>query len=101
MQQYIRPFQVQNESTQSLVVTDASQSITLPARNGNGSIRILVSGTSKVYWNYDAAAAVATSTPMLGNTIETFFLPKDVTTIRFIADTASASTVWVTVGESA
>ena len=100
MQEYIRPFQVKLESTQSLAVTGSSQSITLGAYNGNASIRIVVVGTQTVFWNYDAAAATATSTPMLANTIETFFLPAGTTTIRFIA-AATGSTVYVTVGESA
>lgn len=100
MQQYIRPFQVVQESSQTLAVTGSSQTLTLPARNGNGSIRIVVSGTQNVFWRYDGAATVATSTPMLAGTVETFFLPKDVTDIRFIAS-AVGSTVYITIGESA
>ena len=100
MQTYIRPFQVVQGSSQTLAVTGASQSLTLPTAVGNRSIRIVVSGSQNVFWRYNAAAAVATSTPMLAGTVETFSLPNDATTITFIAG-AVGSTVYITIGESA
>lgn len=99
MQQAIMPFRVVPESSQTLAVTAASQALTLPARNGNGSIRIVTSGTVTVFWRFDGAAAVATSTPALAGTIETFFLPANATTINFIAG-GVGTTVYITVGES-
>jgi hypothetical protein len=100
MMEYIRPFQVVQESSQTLAVTASSQAITLPTRNGNASVRIVVVGTQNVFWRLDGAAAVATSTPMLANTVETFFLSRDATTINFIA-AATGTTVYITIGESA
>lgn len=102
MQVYIRPFQPVLESTLNLAVTAASQSITVPTpRNGNGmTMRIVNSGTQTVFYNINGAAAVATSIPILPNTVETFWLPPDAITVRFIA-AATGSTVYLTIGESA
>lgn len=98
--QYIAPFRVAAVNSQTLAVTGTSQAITLAARNGNASVRILVTGTQMVYFKFDAAAVVANDTPMLPNTAETFFLEKDVTTLNFIAG-AAGSTVIISYGESA
>lgn len=100
MQTYVRPFSAVQESSQTLAVLATNSALTLPARNGNCTIRIAVSGGQTVFWRYDAAAAVATSVPVLAGLTETFFLPKDVTTINFIAG-ATGSTVYITIGESA
>lgn len=104
--QYIRPFSISPEGTYALDVTASSQAITLPTATGNRSVRIVVKGTSNVYWVYNATAAIpattanAVGTYMLANTVETFFLPRDATTINFIGVT-TGSTVYVTIGESA
>jgi NADH:ubiquinone oxidoreductase subunit 4 (subunit M) len=106
MMQYIRPFSVAVDGTYALTVTGTAASITLPGATGNRSVRIVVKGTSDVYWQYGGAAAIpasganATGTYMLAQTIETFFLPRDVTTMSFIG-VSTGSTVYVTIGESA
>ncbi len=100
MQQYIRPFSAVDQSTQTLAVTGTSQPLALPARNGNCTIRIAVSGTQTVFWRYNTAATVAASTPILPGFVETFFLPRNATQIEFIAST-TGSTVYITIGESA
>lgn len=98
MQTYIRPFQVVEESSQTLAVTAASQALTLPAAVGTRTVRITTNGSQVVFWRYNAAAVVATSTPVLPNTVETFLIPQDATTINFIAS-AVGTTVYITIGE--
>lgn len=100
MQMYVRPFQVVEESSQTLAVTGSSQPLTLPTGVGNRTIRIVTSGSVTIFWKYGTGAAVATSTPMLPNTAETFFLPNDVTQISFIAG-GTGTTVYITIGQSA
>ena len=100
MQKYVRPFQLVSQSSETLAVTGTSQPLTLPTPMGNRSIRIVTNGTVPIFWRYDAAATVAASTPMLPGTVETFFLPNDVTTINFIAG-GTGTTVYITIGEGA
>lgn len=100
MQQYIRPFQAVQESSQTLAVTGVEQRLTLPTAIGNRSIRIVVVGSQTVFWRYEGAATVATSVPQAAGFVETYFLPKDVTQISFIA-AGAGSTVYITIGESA
>lgn len=100
MQKYVRPFQAVEESSQTLAVTGSSQALTLPTPQGNRTIRILTNGSVPVFWKYGTGAAVATSTPILPNTVETFFLPNDVTQISFIAG-GTGTTIYITVGQGA
>lgn len=100
MQTYIRPFEVAPQPSQTLAVTATSQALSLPTAIGNRSIMITTFGTVQVFWSYDTAAVVATSTPINPNTQTTFFLPRDATTINFIA-AGTGTTVIITPGESA
>lgn len=100
MQKYIRPFEIHNQNTQNLAVTASNQTLTITPGIGNRSIRILVTGTQNVFFSYGATAALATSTPLLANTVETFFLASDTTQISFIA-AATGSTIYITLGEGA
>lgn len=100
MQMYVRPFQAVDQSSQTLAVTGSSQALTLPTAIGNRTIRIVTSGSVTIFWKYGTGATVAASTPMLPNTVETFFLPNDVTQISFIAS-GTGTTVYITIGQSA
>ncbi len=100
---YIRPFQ-QKGVTVTQVVTASSQrfAVTL-AGTGTQTIRLVNSGTEVVYIELGSstvAAVVATSMPMLPNTVETFLLPNDITHLAVIAAT-TGSTLYCTTGESA
>lgn len=103
MSMYIRPFEVQGDS-QTVAVTASNQSIAINASPlGNRSIRLLVIGTDPVYFTLttgEDTAAVATSTPMLANSVETFLLRNEITHINVIS-TGTGSSLTLTVGESA
>lgn len=98
MAQINRPFQVVPESSQTLAVTGTSQALTLTNPIGTRSLRIYNSGAGIVYFRYNAAAVVATSTPVAPGSVEVFVLPNDVTTVNFIAS-GVGNTVFITLGE--
>lgn len=100
---YIRPFDPKGVPV-TLAVTASSQAVAVTRPGvGTQTVRIVVSGTDPVFFVRGTSTVVSsttTGTPMLGNTVETFLLPNDITHIAFIS-TGTASTVYVTTGESA
>lgn len=87
-------------TTLNIAVTAANQAFTLPSPPANGcTVRLVNVGSQTVFWAYGGAtAAVATSTPILPNTVEAFSLPGGVTAIGVIA-AATGSTLYATIGE--
>lgn len=87
-------------STLNIAVTASNQTFTLPSPpNSGGTMRLVNSGSQVVFWAYGTVtSAVATSTPMLPGTVETFTLPGGVTTLSVIAG-ATGSTLYATIGE--
>jgi hypothetical protein len=106
MQVYVRPFgQALNANTTVMAVTVGSASVAV-SRPGLGtqSVRIAVLGDAPVWVNFGKAASVTasvnTSMPLLGNSVETFLLPNDITHIAAVSSTTGSS-VYITTGESA
>ena len=102
MSQYIRPFEAQAD-TQTIAVTASSAATALNATGiGNRTVRLVNSGSNITYFKLgDSTVTTSASagTPMLPNTIETFFLRRENTHIAVIGTVAN--TLYVTVGESA
>lgn len=100
----IRPFS-QKGSTVNLAVTASTGNVAITRPGvGTQTVRILASGNDPVFLNFGTSSAVtatlAAGMPMLGNTIETFLLPNDITHIAAIS-TGTATTIYITTGESA
>lgn len=91
-----------NNKTVSIVTTGASQSLTIPdVPFGTRSVRIVNSGTDISFIEFaqgTITAALATSMPMLPNTVEVFTIGNDITTLRVIG-AAGANNLYVTYGE--
>ena len=87
-------------TTLSQAVTNANATFTIPPVPTEGAtVRLVNDGTSVIFWNFGATAAVAaTSTPMLPNTVETFGVPGGTTQISVISTAVSGSTLRVTIG---
>lgn len=92
-----------NNQTVNIAVTASSQSLTIPGvPYGTRAVRIVNLGTDTIFIEFqDAAtgAAVATSMPMVANTVEVFTLPNDKLTIKVIGAAGALSTMYVTYGE--
>lgn len=87
-------------TTTSVAVTAVNNSFTLTPSVGSdgGSMRVVNIGTQTIYLAYGSVtASVATSMPILANTVETFSLPGAVNTLSVIA-AATGSTIYVTTG---
>lgn len=88
-----------NNKTVNLVVSAASQNLTIPDQLGTRSIRIVNSGTNLIFVEFGTATATAaTSMPLLGNTVEVFTFANDITALQIIS-TGAGNTVYVTYGE--
>lgn len=87
-------------TTLSIAVTASNQTFTIPvAPTNGGTMRLINTGSQTIFWAYGTVtSAVATSTPMLPDTVETFSLPGGVTTLSVIA-AATGSTLYCTIGE--
>lgn len=103
----IRPFRPADENlsaTLNTAVTGVAAAVTLPANFGGKTVRIMNLGTQTIFVRLvsasGGAATVASSMPVLANTVETFFAANDVLTVSAIA-AAAGSTMYVTVGDSA
>lgn len=96
-----KPFKA--NATVNEAVDGAADTLALGTGVGVGTFQVRVAniGTQTIYIDFGTAstvAAVATSIPMLANTVEVFTVPNDVTHIAHIAGDVG-STVYVTVGE--
>lgn len=92
-----------NNKTVNILTTAASQTLAVPdSPLGTRAVRILNSGTELTFIEFTtaagAAAAATTSMPMVGNSVEVFTFPNDVTQLRVIG-VAGGNTVYVTYGE--
>ena len=91
-----------NNKTVNITTTAASQTLAVPDTLGTRAVRVVNSGTDISFLEFTtatgAAAATTTSMPMLGNTVEVFTFPNDVTQIRVIG-AAGGSVLYVTYGE--
>jgi hypothetical protein len=103
----IRPFRPADENfsaTLNTPVTGVASSVTLVLGIAGKTVRILNSGTQTIFVRMvsasGGAATVASSMPMLPNTVETFFASTDVLSISAIA-AGAGSTMYVTVGDGA
>lgn len=101
---YIRPF-MQKGATVSITPTTTTD-YTAVSAVGNRSMRIANYGSALVWFQFGntvtaCSASTGSSMPMLPNSVESFFLPNDVTFVGAVASAASASIVYVTTGESA
>jgi hypothetical protein len=102
----VRPFQPNGASVTVAVGTTAA-GLALPNTNGTCSVRCVMSGTQTVFLGFgkteaeaEAAATTATGMPMLGNTVETFQIRKDITHVAVIGTEVSGN-FYITSGESA
>lgn len=99
MMMYIRPFGQIGDT-----VNITGPGVVAVTRSGMGTqtIRIVNSGTDTAFLEFGKDATVtaspATGMPMLGNTIETFLLPHDIT---HIAVAGATGVIYFTTGESA
>lgn len=107
MLQDIRPFRPADENfsaTLNTAVTGVAASVTLVLGMGGKSLRILNSGTQIIFVRLvtasGGAATLASSMPVLPNTVETFFASNEVLSVSAIA-AGAGSTMYVTVGDSA
>ena len=100
---YVRPFEAQADSqTLTVAATTTTTAITATA-SGTRSVRLVNSGSNIIFFKLGTSgvvSAVATSTPMLPNTVEVFLLRNDVTHISYIG-AAAGNSLYLTVGESA
>lgn len=93
-----RAFQPGPTVTQSLAVTAGAAAITLNNTVGTRSVRVVNNGTTAVWLAIGSTATTTQGMVMLGNTVETFTLPQQASSISFIS-TGAAGTVYVTTGE--
>lgn len=104
MMTYIRPFgQMQGQKTVNITVGTASTNVAVPAPNiGVRSVRIVNAGTNTTFIEFGAdntvVATLASSMPLLANSMEIFLLPNDITYIAAIGG-AAGNLVYITVGE--
>lgn len=99
----LRAFRIlQDNQTVSLVTTAASQTLTLPQPRFTSfrNVRVVNSGAEITFFNFSSATAatLATSAPLLPNSVEVFTIAGDVDSLRVIG-TAGGNTVYVTIGE--
>ena len=99
----IAPFQpaATAASTTSIAVTASNQTLTLSPNGGtqDATIRLANIGSQTVFVALGTVtSAVATSMPILSNTVEVFTLPGGVTTLSVIA-AATGSTLYATIGQ--
>lgn len=104
MMMQIRPFNYKG-STVNIVVGTSSANIAITQGGvGTQSIRITNVGANVIFFQLGkdntVVAAVATSAPILPNTVETFLVPNDMLYIAVIS-AATGNTVYLTTGESA
>lgn len=100
---YIRPFEAQADSQTLTVAATTTTTAITASGTGTRSIRLVNSGSNIVFFKLGTsgtASAVATSTPLLPNTVEVFLLRNDITHIAYIG-AAAGNTLYMTVGESA
>lgn len=99
----LRPFEVL-AATSNVAVTAASQALALTGSGiGNRTVRLANIGLQTIFFKFGVAAttaAAATSTPMLPNSVETFYLRPDITHVAVIAGN-TGSTLYATIGEGA
>lgn len=93
-----RAFQPGPTVTQNLAVTAGAVSITLNNTVGTRSVRVVNNGSTAIWLAVNATATTTQGMIMLGNTVESFTLPQQATSISFIS-TGAAGTVYVTTGE--
>jgi hypothetical protein len=85
-------------STNNIAVTAAAQSMPLPIIAVEGvTVRLVNAGTQTVFIAFAGTATVATSMPMLANTIETFTFPQGAVISVIAAGTGS--TLYATFGD--
>jgi len=86
----------------AVTATTGNVAVTRPSV-GIQSMRIANIGTQTIFVNFGTsavAAVLATSMPILPNTVETFCLQNEVTYVAAIA-ASTGSTMYITTGESA
>lgn len=94
----VRAFQPGPTVSQSLAVTAGAASITLNNLGGTRQMRVVTAGgTTNVWCAFDTVATTTQGMLLLGNTVESFTLPQQCSTISFIS-TATGMTVYVTIG---
>lgn len=104
---YIRPFgpkPTNAQNTVNIAVTSANASVQLVGTPNQGyqSVRIANFGTSLIFANFSVlagTASIANDMPILANTAEVFWLPKNIAFVNVISIAASGSTMYATVGE--
>lgn len=85
-------------STSNIAVTAAAQSMTIPTIGVEGvTVRLVNAGTQTVFIAFSGTATVATSMPMLANTIETFTFPQGAGIS--VISTTTGSTLYATFGD--
>lgn len=86
----------------SIAVTTAVQQVPLSATSASdkNTIRIVVDGASSIAWccGINPLLTMSNGVPMLGNTIETFTIPDNVSQLSVIGS-AAGSTIRVLIGE--
>jgi archaellum component FlaF (FlaF/FlaG flagellin family) len=92
-----RAFQPGNTVTQYLAVTAGAASITLNVTAGTRQVRVVNNGTTAIWLAFDTTATTTQGMVMLGNTVESFTLPQQCSSISVIS-TGAAGTVAVTTG---
>lgn len=102
---YIRPFGQVGNTVNTAVSTAGTSRVAVTRPNmGTQTVRIVNSGTETIFLQFGkdntVTASTTTGMPMLGNTVETFLLPNDITHIAAVAASAG-NTMYVTTGESA
>jgi len=94
----VRAFQPGPTVTQNLAVTAGAAAITLNNTAGTRQMRVVTSGgTTNVWMAFDTTATTTQGMLLLGNTVESFTLPQQCSSISFIS-TATGMTVYVTIG---
>lgn len=100
MSDYVRPFEFKG-NTVNLAVTGSTQQLTFPAGVGTRSIRVVNVGSQTIFINKGdstVTASTSTSLPILANTVESFLIHPEDTTLAAIA-AGAGSTLYITIGE--
>lgn len=94
------PFQPRGgaTSTVNIAVTTAEQRLPLPTIALEGcTVRLVNVGTQTIFISFVGTSAVATSMPMLPNTVESFTFPQG--SVISVISTATGSTLYATFGD--
>lgn len=101
MSMYLAPFRPL-KPTSNVTVTGASARVAIDKADAGGSVRVVNSGAAVSFVEFGdstVVAAVATSFPVLANSVETFFLEKSQTHVAAIG--TAGNTLYVTAGVGA